>query len=355
MRNVNKMHCKLQILAISTVSIFLSVALTADAEEAPSEVEEPSAADPAENSGVSGEGGGESETPEAFAEERGISSPFEEEVGGAVELPEGGERPTVEGQEIEDVNHQSPADHAEEASFEAAPVPAPAPAPSLNRSSGPQATVEVRAEPGEIRAPRVWHIRVTGGATQMIVRSESFDAVNSDDRLDLSSVDLGFEWGLLGGTLPLAVHIGYAMATVDEQIFHSMDTSMRVDALQIGVTAGYRLWDVLMPYVRGGVSLTWTDLRIYGQGAELGGDRFAVGGFGMAGFEVQLPRRWLARLFRRGIFTFGFRAEAGYVHLGTMEYEESTDSGGLIEERQVALGALSLGGAAVHFGAFLSF
>jgi hypothetical protein len=217
-----------------------------------------------------------------------------------------------------------------------------------------EASLVHQAQLGAHPAPRSWHIRLSGALTELLLRHESYDVVSADDQLTTGGVSLDGEW-VFWQRVPLMVQVGYLGGEFGDPLFESLETSGRVDALRLGLLVGFRLWDAVTPYVRGGFIATWSKLSIEGLGEDIAVESFAPGWYAMAGFELSLPRRWLRRIIRTELFTIGLRFEAGYADLGEHDLAASRERGGLMEERQAALGALRLGGAAIDLGFFLSF
>ncbi len=202
--------------------------------------------------------------------------------------------------------------------------------------------------------PRSWHINVLGDATPMFVRHSSFDALEADDSIALvgATVEGGYT---LRDAIPIMAQVSYGWAALGEPLFEELQMSLEAHSLQIGVMAGYRFWDAMMPYVRAGLTLTWADLSIDGGGDSVEGRSFAPGFYATAGVELALARRWIERAFRTTQFTIGIRLEAGYTYLGRFEFTEETDESTLVTHTNAQLGTLQLDGATIRLSFLLSF
>lgn len=203
-------------------------------------------------------------------------------------------------------------------------------------------------------APRPWHIRLSSALSESLLRDESYDAASRDDQLVTAGASVEGEWVFLS-TIAVAVQVGYLGGAFGSSLFDSLKTDGQIHALQVGASLGYRLWDAVMPYVRGGFIATWSTMKVEGLDEDIDTEAFAPGWYAMGGVELTLARRWIRRIFRTEVFTIGLRFEAGYADFGQHEFDESRELEGVAEERQASLGTLSLGGAAMNFGFILSF
>jgi hypothetical protein len=283
----------------------------------------------------------EQATADAQAEEGGIAAPWSAETGTEATPP------------AEETTTQA----ADEPAADAQPAPAPTePEPATPPvvvgeppALGPAVVVEERQ-----LEPRPWHIRATAGGAGLFARSESLDPLRTDDIVGLASCTLEAEW-VLADRVPLVLQVGYGGAEFGATLFQDLQSDFTLHALEIGIQAGYRLWDAFMPFVRGGFVASWGQVRIDGAVGDLEAWAFAPGGYALAGIELGLPRRWMRSLFRSEVFTLAIRFEAGYLFLGDLEYDQQTDDSSLLDRDQVALGTVRLDGATIDGALILSF
>ena len=213
----------------------------------------------------------------------------------------------------------------------------------------PEAVVQAEVEHDD----RPWHLRLSGGATEIFVRHPSLDSLKDDDLVVLAGLTLEAEWVFLDA-VPVVIQVGWGAAEFEDDLFDALHTRTRLHSMLIGVQAGYRFWDALTPYVRVGFSGTWGDVHIDGNASDLGGWTFAAGAYAFAGVEATLPRAWMRRVFRSEVFTFGVRVEGGYSYLGRLHYGERADTS-LLEHEESSLGTLALHGGAMNVGVVLAF
>ena len=254
----------------------------------------------------------------------------------------------------------------------AEPEPPPAPwsqeeavensTPEVESTEPPFSSGEPAPEPLaglEVRSvvetsPRNWHINILGEATPMFVQDASFDALQRDDSIALAGATIEGGYAI-GDQIPIMAQISYGWMSLGDPLFDDLQPTLEAHSVQIGVLAGYRFWDAMMPYVRAGVTLTWAELILDGVGDSFEEQDFAPGVYAMAGLELALARRWIRRLFRTDQFTLGVRVEAGYTYLGRFEYGGTSDDSTLVTHSNSSLGTLRLDGATMRVGFLISF
>lgn len=293
-----------------------------------------------------------------------VASPFGEDGARAEEAPAAAPsavapRAALEAEAAEEVGPEGEAPTEAEVASEAEVAPEPRPRPAIGAPQPPLALPARAAEadlwvaspaPSE---PRPWHVRLAGGTSEVFARSASLDPLKADDHLVFGGVAVEAEWEVVAG-VPLALHAGYLGTELGDPLFGALTTSVEVNAMVLGLGAGYRLWDALALFVRGGFVGTWAEVDVDGTLSDVGGRDFAAGGFGLAGVELLVPRAWMLRAFRTDVFTLGARFEAGYVYLGRLTFGGG-EGEGLLEHEEAALGALTLGGAAMDVAFLISF
>ena len=231
------------------------------------------------------------------------------------------------------------------------PVSRP-PQPSEEPAPEPLAGLEVTSVVET--SPRNWHINILGEATPMFVQDASFDALQRDDSIALAGATIEGGYAI-GDQIPIMAQISYGWMSLGDPLFDDLQPTLEAHSVQIGVLAGYRFWDAMMPYVRAGVTLTWAELILDGVGDSFEEQDFAPGVYAMAGLELALARRWIRRLFRTDQFTLGVRVEAGYTYLGRFEYGGTSDDSTLVTHSNSSLGTLRLDGATMRVGFLISF
>lgn len=269
----------------------------------------------------------------------------------ATESPAPEETANPEGEEA-----PSPAPESERAEPNSLGTPFDEPAATSESETGsePMATSSDQALGQELAVSRrLWHIRGLLTATPLWVSHPSFDIYSSSDSMALAGFTLEGEWSFFD-RLPVSIQVGYNNADLAGTIFSELETALVIREMVIGAQVGYRLWDSVTPYVRGGLLLSWAQTRIEGGDDVMRQEGFAPGAYAMAGVELTLPRRWIRRMFRTDLFTIGLLVEAGYVFAGRFELA-ADDSSSLVPHNDVALGTLELSGAAMRTGFLLSF
>jgi hypothetical protein len=224
----------------------------------------------------------------------------------------------------------------------------PAPPPAEHRR------IDVREDLRFAGPPRPWHVRVIGDVSPAFFKDPSFDPLASDDVVTFGGGTLEGEW-VFAERVPLMIDVGYAGAGSTEMTFDHLTLTYALHSLQVGVLVGYRFRDAVMPYVRGGVALTWMGVTIEGNDDSFEDWVFAAGGYAMAGVELSLARRWMRRVFRSEVFTAGVRVEAGYLYLGSFDFPTTTDDDTLVEHTSPSLGAVRLDGASMRISVVLAF
>jgi hypothetical protein len=281
-----------------------------------------------------------------------VASPFDEEDGAAAAPPsttEAGDNSGADqGQAGAGGIDATPAIPVAPLRQPAVP-PEPTGAIAAAHEVGPTTAVEARLE----AARRPWHLALTGGANLLFVDQPSYVYVGSDE-LAAGEVALEAEWRWRE-RLTTAFFVGYAGSDLTQTLFQDFDVDTRLHSLQLGLLVGYRVWDWFMPYVRGTVAVTWSDLQLYSAALTMDGTAQAVGGGATAGLEVSVPRRWMARGFRTAQFTVGMRIEAGYLFLGQFDYATELDGDHLAESTALDLGTIDLQGAALRLNVVASF
>lgn len=198
--------------------------------------------------------------------------------------------------------------------------------------------------------PRVWRLRVIARSFSLLVRSSSLDALQSEDLVQSGEISVGAELRIWRD-LVLGAELGYAGGRSSGAVLESFRTSLRHDVALVGITLGWRLWDALMPYVRGGLAVTRLDGRVRANDLSLGGRDLAAGGYLLAGLELGVPRSWL----RTSSVSVALHLEAGWAKLGRFHLEGGIDESRLVDEYRAGLGRITLSGAAVNVGLSLSF
>ncbi len=251
------------------------------------------------------------------------------------------------------------------ASRDATPLGAPAarPAPPHRVQTAPAPPHRVRTAPAPrtlvrryrpLPKERTWHLRIATRSINLFVRESSYDVFDRDDLLTRAEVGVGWEMRLLGGAL-VAAEVGYSGGAARGHVLEDLDTHLVHDTLLLGGFIGYRLWDAVTPYARGGFALTWLKGTVSGDGVSMGGRDLGLGGYVFAGVELGLPRRWLWHALHTTAFTLALTVEAGYADLGEFHLGVGLSQEGLVDEYSSALGTLRMRGAAVNAGLVLSF
>ena len=201
---------------------------------------------------------------------------------------------------------------------------------------------------------RMWHLRLTAQSHNLLVRHASFNPLKVDDLLSQGGLAGGMELTLLA-RLVVGAEVGWVGGGFTGSLFGSDTTNLKAHSLRMGVRVGYRLWDAVTPYVRGGFAATWLAARVYTDTQTLGGRSFAPGAYGLAGVEFTIRRSWMRKVFGSKIFTMGLVFEAGWVHLGQFNLEGGKNTSGLVDDYRAGLGRLTLTGVTVNAGLVLAF
>lgn len=218
-----------------------------------------------------------------------------------------------------------------------------------------QQTVQVQQPP---IPPQDWHIRLNAGTTPIKMLSPSYDAVGWHDNFIAADIGVEGEYQVLS-QIALTLQLQYQIGGFGGELMETVTTSVLVHSAQLGVTAGYRFWDSIAPYLRLGVSANWANYRAVASGPLLDRWAFSPGGLVMLGTELSLPRKWVARYINTQLFTAGLRLEGGYHQLGLFEYGEQKVEGKSDKDKTLyytpPLGTLDLGGIGFRLGLVLSF
>jgi len=229
-------------------------------------------------------------------------------------------------------------------------MPLPATPPTVDPHSGSQSLYRQQTIP----SPRLWHLRLTAQSHNLLVRHASFNPLKVDDLLSQGGLEGGIELHLLP-RLMVGAEVGWVGGGFTGVVFGTDSTTVKAHSLRAGVRVGYRLWDSVTPYVRGGFAATWLAARVYTDTQTLGGPAFAPGAYGLAGVEFTIRRSWMRRVFGSKIFTMGLVFEAGWVHLGRFHFDGGKNTDGIVDDYRSGLGRLTLTGATVNAGLVLAF
>ncbi len=230
-----------------------------------------------------------------------------------------------------------------------APTP-PVTTPVVDTPPGPPTVV--RRHP--VTPQRLWHLRLTAGSHQLLIRHASFNPLKADDLFSQGGVKGDVELWLLP-RLVVGAEIGWVGGRFEDTVFDTDTTVLHAHSLRAGLRVGYRLWDSVTPYVRGGFAATWVAARIRTDTQSLGGRALAPGGYALAGVELTLKRSWMRRIFGSTVFTMGVLFEAGWVHLGQFKLDGGKSGAGLVDDYRAGLGKLTLQGVTVNAGLVLAF
>lgn len=202
--------------------------------------------------------------------------------------------------------------------------------------------------------PRLWHLRFTAQSHNLLVRHASLNPLKADDLFSSGGLNGGIELTLLP-RLVVGAEIGWVGGRFTDTVFGTDTTTVEAHSLRAGVRVGYRLWDSVTPYVRGGFTATWLAARVHTDTQSLGGRAFAPGAYALGGVELTIRRSWMRKVFGSGIFTMGLVFEAGWVQLGQFDLDGGIDTSGLVDDYRTGLGRLTLQGVTVNAGLVLAF
>jgi len=266
------------------------------------------------------------------------------------------DQPAEEPQMVE-VEPAESSDEEQEPEAPTAPLVAP---PHSFTGSGPAAPplVARRRVPLGL-STRPWRIRLSAGFSQLIAQSPSLDPLQGDDAYALGGVNVEAELGLVGNTVPVILQVGYLNGQTRGELFDSFEAKSDLHGLAIGLMSGYRLWDAIFGYFRGGGTLSFTRARVDGSGDSPSALATtwarSLGFYPMGGVELTLPRRWMAQVLRHDLLTIGARVEGGYIWLGRFDLEGDEPSESLASHEIADLGTLELSGGAVRVEVLVSF
>lgn len=229
-------------------------------------------------------------------------------------------------------------------------MPLPDPSPTVD--TYPVSPTLYRRRP--VDPPRLWHLRFTAQSHNMLVRHSSLNPLKGDDLLSQGGLSGGIELSLLPG-LVVGAEVGWVGGRFEDTVFGTDITTVEAHSLRVGARVGYRLWDSVTPYVRGGFTATWMACHVRTDTQSLGGRAFASGAYALGGVEITIRRSWMRKVFGSGIFTLGVVFEAGWVSLGQFDLDGGKSSAGLVDDYRAGLGRLTLQGATVNAGLVLSF
>jgi len=201
---------------------------------------------------------------------------------------------------------------------------------------------------------RLWHLRLTAQSHNLLVRHASLNPLKADDLCTSGGLNAGIEFFLVPG-LVVGAEVGWVGGRFTDAVFDTDTTSVEAHSLWAGARVGYRLWDSVTPYVRGGFSATWLGARVHTDTQSLGGRAFAPGAYALGGVELTIRRTWMRKVFGSEIFTMGLVFEAGWVHLGRFDLDGGKNSSGLVDDYRAGLGRLTLRGVTVNAGLVLAF
>jgi hypothetical protein len=196
-------------------------------------------------------------------------------------------------------------------------------------------------------------VRLTGRSVNLLVREPSYDVFSEDDLLARGELALALELNPVD-RLVVAVEWGYAGGRRSDPLHQDFTAEQQQHSLLLGAWVGYRFWDAVTPFVRGGFAYTWLEGRVRGDGLSMGGWDQAPGGYVFGGLELALARRWMWRALGTAAFTLALTVEAGWVDLGRFAPGGGLDQSALVDEYRDGLGTLELRGAAVSVGFVLS-
>jgi opacity protein-like surface antigen len=205
-----------------------------------------------------------------------------------------------------------------------------------------------------VGSPRLWHLHFTAQSHNLLVRHASLNPLKADDLLSGGGLNGGVELSLVP-RLVVGAEVGWVGGRFEDTVFGTDTTAVEAHSLRAGVRVGYRLWDAVTPYVRGGFTATWLAARIRTDTQSLGGRAFAPGAYALGGVELTIRRSWMRKAFGSGDFTMGLVFEAGWVHLGRFDLSGGKDSEGLLDDHRAGLGRLTLEGVTVNAGLVLVF
>jgi hypothetical protein len=202
--------------------------------------------------------------------------------------------------------------------------------------------------------PRLWHLRFTAQSHNLLVRHDSLNPLKENDLFAQGGLSGGIDLHLVDH-LVVGADLGWVGGSFTGTVFGADTTEVHAHSLAAGARVGYRLWDSVTPYVRGGFLATWLGARIRTDTQSLGGRDFAPGAYALGGVEFTIRRSWMRRAFGSPNFTLGVVFEAGWVHLGQFHLDGGTDTSGLVDDYRAPLGRLLLQGATINAGLLLSF
>ncbi len=202
--------------------------------------------------------------------------------------------------------------------------------------------------------PRLWHLRITAQSHNLLVRHTSLNPLKSDDLFAQGGLSAGIDLALVD-RLVVGADLGWVGGSFNGTVFDADTTEVHAHSFAAGARVGFRLWDSVAPYVRGGFMATWLVARIRTDTQSLGGRDFAPGFYALGGVELTIGRSWMRKAFGSTNFTMGLVFEAGWVHLGRFDLNGGTDTSELVDDYRAPLGRLILRGATINAGLLLSF
>ncbi len=220
--------------------------------------------------------------------------------------------------------------------------------------------------PSAPAAARDYHVSLLG--VGQVVADPEYDTLSADDGLALFNLELGLELPeLLEG---LGLELTYGTGEQQSRLFAGDDpwlkTRLQLHEVLLGVVYRYPLTSWLNASARVGASLDFAKLSLRSQGEALlsDWDLARLGGYGLLGLELAMPRglwgKWLTGVEGDPTegFTIGLRLEAGWSLRQPMRYGDMVgDAGGrqAIEVQGAELGAVSLDGFLFRAGAYVVF
>lgn len=213
---------------------------------------------------------------------------------------------------------------------------------------------------------RDYHVSLLG--VGQVVADPEYDALSGDDGLALFNLELGLELPeLLEG---FGLELTYGTGTQQARLFAGEDpwlkTRLQLHEVLLGAVYRYPLTSWLNASARIGASLDFAKLSLRSQGEALlsDWDLARLGGYGLLGLELAMPRglwsKWLTGVEGdpNDGFTVGLRLEAGWSIRQPMRYGDVDGGDGgkqAIAIQGVDLGAVSLDGFLFRAGAYVVF
>jgi hypothetical protein len=204
------------------------------------------------------------------------------------------------------------------------------------------------------RAARRWHLRLTAQSANLLAKHPSLDVLKSNDLVALGEISVGAEYTLMDG-LVVGARMAYAGGDFDDTVFGEQATSLLLHTAHFGVFVGYRFLDAILVFARGEYVSSWAKTTLTGSEVDFEAWKFASGGYGAAGVEFTIRRRWMKRIFRTWDFTLGLTVEFGYLYAGEFNFTEGVDTSRLVDAYTSSLGRLRLDGFCLRTGLVLSF